>query len=410
MPAITLSEAAATYEDFYVPRFEIMASGKKIPEAVLRDVVQVTYNDSTTEIDSFDITVNNWDDMTRSFKYVGSEKTADLSGATAEEQVQRLFEPCAGEFELKLGYGAHLASVVKGATTSLEPTFPAGAAPTLTVRALNVLFKLRSKQHRDHWSNKKISEVAEDIGRRNDTDGKKRFPLPIRINPTAKSKEPKLDYIAQENQYDIDFLLLEARKIGYVVYVDHEPQGRGKPAREVLYFGPSDALHEGVPAVAYELKWGISLIDFTPKLSTANQVKSVEVKGWDRQKTNKAIKKKVDLKHKDIKINRDLLHLLDQDGCKPREEVIVDEPQYTAEQAERRALAVLSDKLKQMVEATGTTVGLPGLRAGQRVRIVGLGARFSGIYFVIKTTHTLNDSGYLTKFTARREQGEEGEL
>jgi phage protein D len=56
-----------------------------------------------------------------------------------------------------------------------------------------------------------------------------------------------------------------------------------------------------------------------------------------------------------------------------------------------------------MVEATGTSVGLPELRAGQQLLIRGLGARFSGVYFVTKTTHTLNDSGYVTKFTARRE-------
>ena len=41
--------------------------------------------------------------------------------------------------------------------------------------------------------------------------------------------------------------------------------------------------------------------------------------------------------------------------------------------------------------ATGTTVGLPDLRAGQRVRIKGVGSRFSGTYFVTKTTHTIND-------------------
>jgi phage protein D len=56
-----------------------------------------------------------------------------------------------------------------------------------------------------------------------------------------------------------------------------------------------------------------------------------------------------------------------------------------------------------MVEANGTTVGLPDLRSGQQIVIRGLGARFSGIYFVIKTTHTINDNGYVTKFTARRE-------
>jgi phage protein D len=405
MPATTLRDAAATYEDFYVPRFEIRAGGKSVPPSVLRDVIQVTYNDSTTEIDSFDITVGNWDDMERSFKYVGSETTTRLAGAGEREAIQRLFEPCVAEFELRLGYGSALTSVVTGATTSLEPTFPAGGAPTLTVRALNVLFKLRTKQYRDHWTNKKISEVAEDIGRRNDPGGKKRFPLPIRTNAQAKAREPRLEYIAQDNQYDIDFLLLEARKIGYVVYVDQEPQGRGRPPRDVLHFGPSNARNPGVPDVSYELKWGISLIDFTPKLSTANQVRSVEVRSWNRQ-TNRAIRKKVDIHHPDIRVNRDLLHLLEQPGCQPREEVVVNEPQYTPEQAERRALDGLSERLKQLVEASGTTVGLPDLRAGKRIAIQGLGKRFSGVYFVTKTTHTINDSGYSTKFTARREQGE----
>jgi phage protein D len=160
-----------------------------------------------------------------------------------------------------------------------------------------------------------------------------------------------------------------------------------------------------VPDVTYELKWGVSLMDFTPKLSTANQVKSVEVRSWNRQ-TNQAIRKKVTLSHSDLRVNRDLIHLLDQQGCRPREEVVVNEPMFTPQQAERRALAILSERLKQMVEATGTTVGLPNLRAGQRVRIRGVGARFSGVYFLIKTTHTINDHGYISKFTARREQGE----
>jgi phage protein D len=189
------------------------------------------------------------------------------------------------------------------------------------------------------------------------------------------------------------------------VYVDTEPQRRGQPPRDVLYFGPSNGRQPGVPDVTYELKWGVSLMDFTPKLSTANQVKSVEVRSWNRQ-TNQAIRKKVTLSHSDLRVNRDLIHLLDQQGCRPREEVVVNEPMFTPQQAERRALAILSERLKQMVEATGTTVGLPNLRAGQRVRIRGVGARFSGVYFLIKTTHTINDHGYISKFTARREQGE----
>jgi hypothetical protein len=34
-----------------------------------------------------------------------------------------------------------------------------------------------------------------------------------------------------------------------------------------------------------------------------------------------------------------------------------------------------------------------------------LGARLSGKYFVTKTQHTVDDSGYLTTFSCRRESG-----
>lgn len=402
MSTLTVVQAAKKYGDFYVPRFEITTSGANVSAGVLRDVSQVTYNDSITEIDSFEVTVANWDTdpKKRSFKYVGAETT--VKGSSPQE---RLFLPCAGEFELKLGYGGELTTLIKGSTTTLEPSFPSGGAPTLTVRMLNALHKLRGKQHRDHWPNKrvtegqmKISRIAQDIGQRR-VDGEV-FPLPIRINNEAMAKEPLLDYLAQDNVHDIDFLLLEARKIGYAVYVDLERKGR--EVKEVLVFGPSDARHEGVPRTTYELEWGISLIDFAPKLSTANQVKSVSMKAWDRQK-NKAIVEKVDFKDPAITTNVDLLELLDVPGCRPREEVISDEPMRTPAQARRRALAILSERLKTMVEGSGTTVGLPDLRAGQQVHIKGIGARFSGVYFVTKTTHTLNDNGYITKFTARRE-------
>lgn len=402
MPATTLVEAARRYGDFYVPRFEISASGQGIAPDVLRDVLRVSYTDSISEIDSFEITLANWDTdpRQRSFKYVGTEES--VRGDTPE---QRLFNPCVGNFELKLGYGSELATVVTGSTTSLEPSFPAAGAPTLTVRALNVLHKLRGKQHRDHWPNArvsasqmKISRIAQDIGQRR-IEGET-FPLPIRISPEAMRDEPLLDYLAQDNVFDIDFLVLQARRIGYVVYIDLERQGRS--TREVLYFGPSDARHPGVPRTTYELEWGLSLIDFTPKLSTANQVKSVTVKSWNRQ-TNRAIAEKVEFNSPGIGVNQDLIELLHVPGCRPREAVVANEPMFTPAQARRRAQALMAERLRQLVEANGTCIGLPDLRAGQQMQIRGLGARFSGLYFVTKTTHTIDDNGYQVKFVARRE-------
>jgi phage protein D len=201
----------------------------------------------------------------------------------------------------------------------------------------------------------------------------------------------------------VDFLLNLARQQGYVVFVregDKKARPRDEKERH-LYFGPSNDSVAGIRKVAFELKWGISLMDFKPTLTTANQIKSVTVNGWDR-KAKKPISEKVTLDDKKLtKVNGDLHELLNK--CDPREEQVVDEPVFTKKEARKRAEAILLDRQKEMVKASGTCVGLPDLRAGQLVRIEAIGSRLSGTYFITDTTHTINDSGYLTKFNARRE-------
>ena len=154
----------------------------------LRDVTQVTYRDNIKELDSVELTVNNWDSQTRDFKYVGSETTQSLQGDTPEAQRYRLFEPCNKEFELRMGYTDELNVMMKGSFTTMEPNFPSGGAPTLTVRGLNVLHQLRRKQYTTTFTNKKDSEMAEHIATLRD-GGRKRFPLPVEIDRNAKGKE-----------------------------------------------------------------------------------------------------------------------------------------------------------------------------------------------------------------------------
>ena len=50
-----------------------------------------------------------------------------------------------------MGYENNLTLMMKGNLTTLEPTFPSSGGPTLTVRGLNVLHKLRSKQFTYAW-------------------------------------------------------------------------------------------------------------------------------------------------------------------------------------------------------------------------------------------------------------------
>jgi phage protein D len=382
---------------FYVPTFEVRIAGAELPGPALRDIQKVVYRDNVAELDSFELVVNNWDPATNSFRYVGSETREELE---SREGLFRLFEPCNTKVELRMGYRDELRTMLTGTFTTMEPIFPTGGAPTLTVRGLNVLHQLRRKPYSYAWENKRDSEIARELATLRDPEsGRKRFPLPIEIDENALSREPVLEYVAQDNVTDIDFLMMRALERGYVVFVQPEDPDRGTEER--LYFGPSEGGRGSrLRKVTYELAWGKSILELKPTLTTANQTRSVTVRGWDRNK-KEPIEEKVDLDDPELNRNQDLYELLKV--CDPRDDVVVNLPVFTKEQAKRRARDLLREQQKGMVQVTGKTIGLPDLRAGQVVALTGIGARFSGLYFVTATTHTIDDGGYVTEFNARRE-------
>src|SRR5918912_1435806 len=74
-------------QEFYVPYFQVKLLGRPLGQDVIRDILQVSYKDTIKEIDSFEITINNWDAAARKFKYSDSD----------------LFDP-GKELELWMGY------------------------------------------------------------------------------------------------------------------------------------------------------------------------------------------------------------------------------------------------------------------------------------------------------------------
>jgi phage protein D len=394
MAVVTMDKASEKRQSFYVPQFEIKIQNVGLPRNVLRDVVQLTYKDNINEIDSFEVTVNNWDAEKRDFKYVGAEVPQLLEKGNEDSRADRLFDPCNKVVDIYMGYLDKLTLMMKGNFTTLEPSFPAAGGPTLTARGLNVLHELRRKKYTDSWPNTTDSRIAKDIESKKDKKtGRKRFPIPIKIDKNRAAKEPPLEFVSQQNQYDIDFLFNRARQRGYVVCVsEKEPR--------TLYFGPSTGETPGSHEDMFELRYPGSLIEFKPTLTTANQVRSVTVRGWDR-KRKEPIVRTVTLDDPELNRNKDLYELLKK--CDPREEQVVNEPIFTTKEARARAIALLTERQKEMVKCTGSTVGLPELRAGTKVRIKGVGPIFSGTYFITETTHTIGANGYTTSFSARRE-------
>lgn len=356
-------------QDFYVPAFELRLDGRSPGQEVIHDIQQVTYKDSIEELDSFEITIANWDAGRRRLKYSDDE----------------LFDP-GKKVRLSLGYRGNMRQVIAGEITSLQPTFPASGAPTLSVSGLNLLHRLRTKQRSQAYTDRRISGIAQEIGAR----------LGIEVRSGSPTQEETHEHLFQDNRYDILFLWEWARRSGYEMFVG-EDRSTGD---SYLHFGPSQNLR----SVVYELRYGRSLISFQPDLTTANQVGKVTVRGWDAR-NKRPIEASAERSELDTRgVGAAGRQSVIEQSFNQREEVIVDRPIQGPKEAKTLARETLERIAKDMVKGSGSTVGLPDLRAGSVVQLLGLGDRFSGRHFVTSTTHTLGDGGYTTQFECRREE------
>ncbi len=137
-----------TNQDFYVPAFQVKLQGRPAGQEIINDILQVTYKDDIEQVDSFDITINNWDADTLDFKYSDGD----------------LFNP-GKKLELWMGYyGADpLLLMIKGEITSLTPNFPSSGQPTLSISGLNLLHQLRKKQESHQYQNLTDSQIAQQV-------------------------------------------------------------------------------------------------------------------------------------------------------------------------------------------------------------------------------------------------------
>ncbi len=393
-------------ETFYVPCFQLMVRGRPLGAEVIDDVLSVTYKDNVNEIDNFHIEINNWDADKQTFKFAPplKDSTQDFTG---------IFDP-GTKIELWMGYQNqnNMRRMMLGEITSLEPNFSESGAPTLTIGGLNEIHQLRTEQHTYSWTtgDKTDTDIAIELGNKPVKSGQPG--VGIKVTPNPADNESPDPFVFMNNQYDIIFLLERARRHGYEVYLDEDEQ----TGKQTLYFGLSQNKSN---APVYQLEWGKSLINFRPTLSTAKQVSQVTVRGWDRKSNSK------------IEVNYTLQDLWkDQNKSKTeiarlseiakaygnRTEVVMKPPVRTVAEAKQLARSTLEDQSKRLIEATGATIGLPDLRAGCALEIIGFGIRtnatgqltgtssdFDGEYYVTQTTHTISNSGYRTEFSARRE-------
>jgi len=376
----------------YAPEFSVRIDGEALPAAMRAAISSIQYTDGIEGADRVEMTLAN-----PSLKWLDHPLLAVDKG-----------------FRLSIGYAPDPPEeVFVGEITGVEPTFPASGMPTLRIIAQDFIQRLQ------HGTKDRAFRVnIPSIGN---------FPLPdpavAAIVAGTNALIPALDpvgavlstlmslatYLAfpqfaqmavrkQDNENDFQFLSQIAKENGWEMFIDHTAEPRGY----VLKF--QFLIQDYAPSLT--LKWGSSLMDFTPKITTVGDVFGVAARVWvDSIKMEFVITVSWDYDRAafNLSIYPSLVGAPDDIvGPAAKGKTLSIKPTgYAA--APQKILSELLPRLNNRVTGSGSTVGDPRIKATRVVNFEGLGEQFSGLYRVTSATHTLDSSGYKTSFQARKE-------
>jgi len=376
----------------YAPEFRLRINGEPLPVGLLAAVSSVSYTDGMEGADRVEITFAN-----PGLRWLDHPLLQADNGLS-----------------LSIGYAPNpLEEVFVGEITGVEPSFPNGSMPTIRVTAQDFLQRLtHGKKDRSF----RISIPS--IGN---------FPIPdagvAAIVSATNLLIPNLDPIGgalsvlmtiaayvttpdggqvpirrQESVSDFDFLSNIAKENGWEMYIDHTQQPRGY----VLRF--KFLIQDYAPSVT--LRWGKSLMDFTPRLTTVGdlfgvtarvwiaslQTEFVIVVGWD-----------FDRAAFNLQVYPNLIGDVDDVlGPEAGGKTLSIKPTGFPT-ALQEILSELLPRLNNRLTGSGTTIGEPAIKAGAVINLEGLGEQFSGLYRITTATHTLDNGGYRTTFGVRKE-------
>ncbi len=265
-------------------------------------------------------------------------------------------------------------SVFSGPIESIELDF-AGAGAFIAVTAYEPAFTLHRTCRTQIFQNMTSSDIARKVIRA--------AGLTAALSDTSSSTivHPFL-LQAEETDWQLLWRLADA--------IDYEIVGEGR----TVHFRPAGSASANAPI---ELRAPGNLTRFRPRVSAAQQVSSVQVRGWDPLKAE-AIAASEDPPTGDSTpgIARSEVAAAAHAG----EWMLAGHTVLGHEEAGALAESIAARRANAWVQADGVARGDPHMRAGCHVQVDGVGARFGGAYTLTSVTHLLRGGrGYETHFS-----------
>lgn len=363
--------------NFYAPAFSVQVNGRDLLDiefVILKEtkkrkgveIFSVAVTNALKGADDFSLTVNNpIDPGAKDFRYL-------------EKQLFKV----ESSVIVKMGYGdrRQVKQVFSGIITAVDVTFPSNGVSQMTIKGYDRSHKMMKAQHSDSWGSDKNPVTYSDVVKKIADKKEYRFGKLQIVETHERHRQ-----IKQDRQSDFDFIQKKlADEIGFEVFVRDND----------LYFRPRQNDRQDFDV---ELIWGRTLISFSPKINTAKQVSEVQVRGWDPAKQKPIIgKAKAGGEHgRDARERSGGQAVVAGQG-----EVVkhVWRPVSTQKEADDIAKSILEKTALDYVTGSGESLGLPDIVAGRNIKLDGLGATFSKVYYIEKVSHSISASGYKTTF------------
>jgi phage protein D len=384
----------------YAPVYRLAINGAEIPAAVRSCVMSVRYEDGQEGADQVQITLANpnlrfLQSHIRGLAAFALPTGVSVNGIGRADAVPGGLFDMDNKVTLALGYAPDPPEeMFLGEITGVGTTFPNGGMPTMTITAHDFLQRTTRGSISRGFGPLPDAAIVSILSLENGL-------LPI-IEPTMLPLDA-LNTIGnflfgtatkQENQSDFQLLSQIAARYDMQVSVDHY----------TLYL--THFFKEYSPRLT--LKYGQSLLDFSPRISSVGQAVGIS--------------KRISLREIRIDLILNVFWDFDRESIginvlPAQAAVIAPAVSQPVEESKhktiRNAIDVansivgmiheLRQKLNNRLTGSGNAVGDPRIRAGAVLRLEGLGVDFSNNYRVTKTTHTLDTNGWRAQFEVQRE-------
>lgn len=271
-------------------------------------------------------------------------------------------------------------TLLKGEITAIEAHFNPESQAPIMIRGYDVSHRLHRGRYNRSFQNMKDSDIVKQIigeagisaGTIDATRGPYGFGNPV-------------GYIFQENQTNMEFLRERAARNGFELFVQDGKLNFRKPKA----------------GTSLTLQWLKDVSSFQVRVSSAEQVSSVEVRGWNYQTKQPIVSTKTAQTNQVVtSTSQGVGKATSTAFSSSPKMIVVNQPVSSTDESDAIAQALFNELAGEFIQADARAEGNPEIRPGKVIKLTGMG-KYSGSYYVTETRHVLQQRVYTTEFSVR---------